>query len=936
MKLRNDILIVTFYLLCGFAWIYFSDILPEYSVGLANTKYQTYKGFFYVSLTALLLFLMLRSNNKLLDRSIKKLKKNQQVLRQSEEKYRLLYNESPGLKLIFDIESFRILDANKASCEEYGYTLPEFRQMSVLDLCNQQEFKNKIKEVSINDKILPLGLFPHTNKDGSVRIVDIMGHRLTFDNTPAVMLLSNDVTERTEVLRKLEDNQKKLSAAQKIAKIGYWQMSLENGTLFWSDEIYEIWGVDKATFTPHFDNFLAAMHPEDLPMFLEKQNSFQYNEEIFDFEHRIVRPDGSIRWVNERAKRHEEEEGRLVYLEGTTQDITEQKLAAIAIEEISQRYQYLTKATFDTVWDWDLSNNNLTWGEGFFKVFGYNPDVVKDDIESWSDNIYKADYDRIISGIQNFIDSDELIWHDTYRYKKAEGEYVTVQDRAYAVRDKNGKAVRLVGAMQDITEAIQKTEQKEFLAKAIKTFAAYRTLDGALCDILKQLVEFGDFKLAEAWMVDGIAEQIQLETWYSDTPVNYYNKQKAKNAYNIGEGLPGIAWATKTIQHWTDVQEQDLEIIKRQELVAETGINAAIGLPLIHNDELLGVLIFGYDKENEINPAFFKLAETIQYQLGSEIRNKQREEQMDQIFNFAPDMICVMGNDGLFRRINPSGCSLLEYSQDEIIGKQALTFIHPDDLEHSTAELASLASGNSTINFENRFISKTGKVFWFSWTATPYTEKGLLFCIGKNITDKKILEQRLTKAHDMARIGVWEIDMEHNDVFWSDMTKLIHEVPDNFKPDFDSTVNFFSGDSKERIVADISEAIQSGKAFDNEYQIITHKGKKIWVRLIGEAEFAGNKCVRIYGSMQDVTDRHNYTHAIEQQNRQLLEIAWIQSHEVRAPLASIMGLVMLIKEGNIEARSEDLNQVLSDILSSAKDLDTVIRKITQKANYNKA
>lgn len=75
MKLRNDIIIVAIYLLCGFAWIYFSDKLPEYSMGLAGTKYQTYKGLFYVSLTGLLLFMMLRSNNKLLDRSIRKLKK---------------------------------------------------------------------------------------------------------------------------------------------------------------------------------------------------------------------------------------------------------------------------------------------------------------------------------------------------------------------------------------------------------------------------------------------------------------------------------------------------------------------------------------------------------------------------------------------------------------------------------------------------------------------------------------------------------------------------------------------------------------------------------------------------------------------------------------------------------------------------------------------
>ena len=210
MKLRNDIIIVSVYLLTGFLWIYFSDKLPgylsEYSIGINFTKYQTYKGLFYVAITGILLLLMLRSNNKILGRSLEKLKKNQQVLRQSEEKYRVLYHESPGLKVIYDMDTLNILDVNSAATQDYGYSIEEFRKMSVLDLCPQQEFKDKLHAVNKDDKIVRIGVFNHTNKDGTIRVVDIMGHKVVFNCKTCILLLANDITERLDALRQLEEN----------------------------------------------------------------------------------------------------------------------------------------------------------------------------------------------------------------------------------------------------------------------------------------------------------------------------------------------------------------------------------------------------------------------------------------------------------------------------------------------------------------------------------------------------------------------------------------------------------------------------------------------------------------------------------------------------------------------------------------------------------
>ncbi len=1064
MKLRNDIIIVSVYLLTGFLWIYFSDKLPgylsEYSIGVNFTKYQTYKGFLYVTVTGILLFLMLRSNNKILGRSLSKLKRNQQILRQSEEKYRVLYHESPGLKIIYDIDTLTILDVNSAATQDYGYSVEEFRKMSVLDLCPQQEFKDKLQAVNKDDKIVRIGIFNHANKDGTTRIVDIMGHKVVFNGRTCILLLANDITERLDALRQLEDNQKKLSAAQKIAKIGYWQLNLSNNNIFWSEEVYIIWGVSKDSFIPTYESYVATIHPDDIQEFKVKEAALVENSELFDFQHRIVRPDGTTRWVHEKGQGIKDESGNLILLEGTVQDITEQKLSAQALEEINQRYQYVTKATFDAVWDWDVVNDIIIWGEGFSEIFGYKLNELKKDISSWTDHIHPEDQGYVLQSIHSFIKGNETIWQSEYKYMKADGTYAIVQDRGYAVRDNKGRVTRMVGAMQDITrkkeeeqrlkllesvitnandavmiteaeptdmpgpriiyvndaftrmtgytseevvgktprvlqgpktdrikldhvnqslkkwqpctatvinykkngeefwnsisispvadktgwythwisierdvtEAMRETVQKEFLASLALSFNLHTSLDETFRDILKKLVDFGGFCLAEAWLVDGIAEKINLVAQYptSDLTKIFYQDSSTINSMAFNEGIPGVAWSTREIQYWSDLQNSDKFI--RKEAAKAAGIKSAYGIPLLHNDELLGVLVLGHDQEEPSNPEFTRLAELIKTSFGAELRHKQKEEQLNQFFNFSPDVICVLGNDGFFKRVNPATCRLLEYEAEELLNKYAIDFLHPDDVERSLRELGLLNEGNSTMNFENRFITKTGKTKWLSWTAAPYTEKGLLFCAGKDVTDKKTLENRLKKAHDIARIGVWEIDMEANTVYWSDITRQIHLVPPDFIPDVNNTMGFFEGGSRERIVTAISKAIESGISFDDEFQLKTYTGTLVWVRLIGEAEFVGSKCVRVYGSMQDITDRHNYTQAIEHQNEKLREIAWIQSHEVRAPLASIMGLAMLIKEGTVNKESESTDRVLEDIVKSAADLDAVIRKITTKAN----
>ena len=107
-----------------------------------------------------------------------------------------------------------------------------------------------------------------------------------------------------------------------------------------------------------------------------------------------------------------------------------------------------------------------------------------------------------------------------------------------------------------------------------------------------------------------------------------------------------------------------------------------------------------------------------------------------------------------------------------------------------------------------------------------------------------------------ARIGVWEVDLVNNNVYWSKMTKVIHEVPNEYQPELSQAINFYKeGESREKVQALIAKCMNDGSAYEEDMQLVTAKGKEIWVSARGRSEFTDGKCVRLYGSFQDITDK---------------------------------------------------------------------------------
>ncbi len=168
------------------------------------------------------------------------------------------------------------------------------------------------------------------------------------------------------------------------------------------------------------------------------------------------RKDGKPFWNELKISPVFSEEGDLLYFVGIQRDITEYKQAEEALRKSEERFQLIARATNDAVWDWDLLTNTVWWNEGIQTLFGYSANDVGLDITWWYEHIHPEDRERVISGIHAVIDSSESSWSShAYRYRRADSSYAYVLDRGYVMRDEQGKPIRMIGGMTDVTQRKQ-------------------------------------------------------------------------------------------------------------------------------------------------------------------------------------------------------------------------------------------------------------------------------------------------------------------------------------------------------------------------------------------------------------------------------------------------------------------------------------------------
>lgn len=272
-----------------------------------------------------------------------------------------------------------------------------------------------------------------------------------------------DITERVRIRDVLEERTRMLDEAEHLAHLGHWRWDIGTNKLWWSEEIYQIRGLDPRNMDPDFNRTLSTYHPEDQPQVERYVRGVAQSHESTEFEARIVRPDGEIRHVRVKGQYSPAtaDSGEAVF--GIFQDITTEKKSEVALRRSERRYRRLMEAVPHGVKEVDISGFITYANQAAHKMLGYQQG------ELIGKSIFDTAVDpaRRIESKRNFdrMMHEGLLTHSFQsRQLTADGRAIDVQVDAVVSRNEAGDVNGMISVTTDITERVQGEKRLRYLA----------------------------------------------------------------------------------------------------------------------------------------------------------------------------------------------------------------------------------------------------------------------------------------------------------------------------------------------------------------------------------------------------------------------------------------------------------------------------------------
>jgi PAS domain S-box-containing protein len=359
----------------------------------------------------------------------------------------------------------------------------------------------------------------------------------------------------------------------------------------------------------------------------------------------------------------------------------------------------------------DIATNLVNGTPEFCRIFGF--DVCED--------IPAEEFGKLIIPEDLEIVSADGEWDDgaieldiEYRIRRPDtGAERIIARKAEFERDENGRPVRLVGAVQDVTE------RRRIQLALEKSEAGFSAL--------------AQFMPNQVW------------TARADGYLDWFNAQVYSYSGAEEGSLDGAAWASivhphdlpPTLARWTEA------LASGQVYEAEFRLRNAVGeyrwflaraLPL---RDSRGAVNSWVGTNTDIHEQ--KLLEV------ASVRDR------DRLWSMSQDILLVCNYEGEITAINPSAERVLGWVEEEMIGRTLLDFVHPDDRKDTGAEFAKVTTGITTLAFENRYLAKHGEYRLLDWTAVPDGER--IHGVGRDITDHRATEEALRQSQKMEAVG---------------------------------------------------------------------------------------------------------------------------------------------------------------------------------------
>lgn len=383
--------------------------------------------------------------------------------RQSEEKYRNLVEQAADGIFLFDMEG-NFVSVNTSGSAMLGYDTESLLQLNIKDILPEQ-FVDKmpvsLENLSSGKPLLLERMFKR--RDGAIVYAEVRAQLVLGGNIQAIV---RDITERKKSEAALKEseiyNKSILTSINSHIAVVDEKGNIISVNKAWSDFsasngecLLERNGVGSNYIDVCKKSARAgeAMAAKALEGFYKVMG----NElPVFEMEYPCHTSDKQY-WFLLRITKFADDSPKVVMMHI---DITERVNADMHMHTALERYDILSKATSDTIWDWDIVNNVMAYNDGITKMFGYKIAQIENVVEWWKNNIHPDDLRRVSELLNEVFTKERQNFQLEYRFRCQDGSYKYIFDRAFILFDEKKKPYRMIGAMQDISD--RKNAEQEF------------------------------------------------------------------------------------------------------------------------------------------------------------------------------------------------------------------------------------------------------------------------------------------------------------------------------------------------------------------------------------------------------------------------------------------------------------------------------------------
>lgn len=845
--------------------------------------------------------------------------KHRNELEDAAERYRQLFDSNPLPLLVYDSETLDFLAVNNAAERFYGYSRAELLKMKMDALQSVKIERQKIggKEVMLGELIA----FPqkHVTKDGEVKDVEVTSHLLAFNGHPASLELIVDVTEKLMAENELKENFNALQSLINTAPLGIVTSDLEGNVTLWSQAAEAIFGWSAAEVLGKPYPVIPESSPDTVHSIV--QRNVEADEKVH-YEAERKRKDGTLITIDVNAAPLRDYRNQVKGMLALISDISEIKAVEQANKRLAEeRYELLTRLRLQftrmpigfVLTDKNL--NVLDWNPQAEKIFGYSRGEV----------IGKSQYDLIIPPemkpavaavigkvTQGF--QTEVITHENIT---KDGRRIIVEWHNTTLYDENSNFIAIMAMAVDVTEKIK--AEKQLLESEEKLRAFF---EAPLVGIL-----FGDIHGSLFTANDQILNIIG------------YSRKELESGK--------IHWDKITPPEFLPLDEIAIAEAQRK------GVCTPYEKQYIRKDGkriwvLVGFILLGEEREN-----------TIAFILDVSDRKFAEQSLIESEANYR----------GLFTHMmNGLAFCKMEYENGKPVdftylktneSFERITRLRNADGKKVSELIPNIQQDNPEIFEIYGRVASTGNQEKFEtylpgldiyFSVFVYSPKRDYFvALFEDVTEQKRAEAEIRSKQELlkmtgeiGKIGGWEIDVVKGTSSWTEEVARIQDLDLNTSANVDYGYTFYTPESRPIIEKAVNEAINNGKSYDLELEIISAKGVHKLVRTTGLPEIVDGKVVKITGIFQDITELKKteaeikkLNDELEQRvkdrtaellaaNQELESFSYSVSHDLRAPIRAIDGFSQIILDEYSENENPEVMRYLEIIRQNTHNMGNLV------------